>query len=330
MVISKTPLRISFTGGGTDLPSFYRFNDYGAVVSTSIDSYIYVTVKEHSKLFIENIRLNYSDVELVDTIDEIKNPIIRECLRFTDIKNNLYISTIADCPGSSGLGSSSAFCVGLLNALYRLKNIPVSSGRLAEEAAHIEIDVLQRPIGKQDHYATAFGGLNYFRFNSDESVTIIPISLEKNNIRTIFPNMLSFWTTVTRPAESILEQQDKRNHQNKEMLLKMRSQADAMQLALLKDELTLERFGEIIHDGWVMKRLLAPGITNSAIDNCYETARSLGAFGGKISGAGGGGFLNLFAPPEDHKALIQELSNKSLVPYKFNTDSLGTTVTKIY
>ena len=180
MIISKTPLRISFAGGGTDLRSFYSKNGFGAVFSTSIDKYIYVIIKSHSELYPEKIRLNYSDTEQVDNIDEIQNPIIRECLKFLNIDEHLYISTVADAPGSSGLGSSSTFCVGLLNALYTYKGDKVNRSKLAEEAAYIEVDVLKRPMGRQDHYAAALGGLNYIRFNADETLTIMPITSKQN------------------------------------------------------------------------------------------------------------------------------------------------------
>ena len=157
MIISRTPLRISFAGGGTDIPSFYKKNSYGCVLSSAINKYIYVSVKKHSKLYSEKIRLNYSETETVNDVEKIKNPIIRTCLKFLEIDDNIYISTVADAPGSSGLGSSSTFCVGLLNALYAYKGQKVNSNRLAKEAAKIEMEILKRPIGKQDHYAAAFG-----------------------------------------------------------------------------------------------------------------------------------------------------------------------------
>ena len=218
MIISKTPLRISFAGGGTDFPSFYQKNEYGAVLSTCVDSYIYVSIKEHTSLFDEKIRLNYSETELVNNIEHIKNAIIRECLKFLKIDERLYISTIGDAPSMSGLGSSSAFCVGLLNALYKYKGIAVSPGRLAEEAAYIEIDVLKRPIGKQDHYAAAFGGLNYFVFYADNTVAVKSVSVADHIVSSISGSMLSFWTRATRPAESILLEQNHNTERNPDLL----------------------------------------------------------------------------------------------------------------
>ena len=249
MIISKTPLRISFFGGGTDLPSFYKSKDYGSVLSAGIDSYIYVTIKKHSELFLEKYRLQYSETELGDNFNKIKNPIIRECLRYLNITDNIYISTVADAPGASGLGSSSSFCVGLLKALYKYKGEDVSAGRLAEEAAHIEIDLLKRPMGKQDAYAAAFGGLNYFRFNNDQTVTIKPLVLSDENKKIIFDNMLSFWTGVARPSEAILEEQNNNHKLNQPVLEKIRKQADMMSDYFSSNDLSVERLGKLLHEG---------------------------------------------------------------------------------
>lgn len=328
MIISKTPLRISFAGGGTDLPSFYRPNGYGAVLSTSIDSYIYVTVKKHSSLFAEKIRLNYSESELLSSPNEIKNPIIRECLNFLGIDDRIYISTVADAPGSSGLGSSSSFCVGLLNALYKFKGINVSVGRLADEAAHIEIDVLKRPIGKQDHYAAAFGGMNYLRFHADGTVTVKPVIVPMSRNDALFNGMLSFWTGVSRASESVLAEQDHNNPKNNDILLRMRQQAEDLCTLLYQKDFTLEKFGRIIHEGWLMKRKLASLITNASIDQAYELALANGAFGGKISGAGGGGFLSIFGTPDRLGAISPLMRTQGLVPYRFNIDASGATVTE--
>ena len=209
MIISKTPLRLSFAGGGTDLASYYKHNKYGAVISTGIDSYLYVCVKKQTNLFDEKYRLNYYVTELTNDISKINNPIIRECIKFLNITDPLYVSTISDVPSSTGLGSSSTFCVGLLNALYKYTGINASSGKLAEEASHIECYILNRPVGKQDHYAAAFGGINYFRFYDDESVTVNPINLSITNQNKFNKSILMFWTGITRPSESILKEQFK-------------------------------------------------------------------------------------------------------------------------
>lgn len=329
MIITRTPLRISFAGGGTDLPSFYRFNEFGAVLSASINSYIYVTVKKHAPFFNERFRLNYSETELLDNIESIKNPIIRECLKFLELEDRIYISTIADVAASTGLGSSSSFCVGLLNALYKYKGEIVSPGRLAEEAARIEIDILKRPIGKQDHYAAAFGGLNLIRFNSDESVTIRPIITKSETIKNMFNCMVSFWTGISRPSESILEEQDNNNSRNVEILLSMREQAYRLMNLIYNNNLSIDEFGKIMHEGWLMKRKLASKVSNPTIDNFYMIARENGAIGGKISGAGGGGFLNFIAHATNHEKIKEALKTAGLMFCKFDLDSTGTISTTL-
>jgi len=325
MIISKTPLRVSFAGGGTDLPAFYTANEYGAVLSTCIDSYIYVSVKEHTSLFEERIRINYSETELVQSVDEIQNSIVRECLRFLEIDDRIYISTIADAPAQSGLGSSSAFCVGLLNALYKYKKVTTSPGRLAEEAAHIEIDVLRRPVGKQDHYAAAFGGLNYFTFRNDGMVTVRPIIVAALRISLLSDSMISFWPRATRAAESVLAEQDGNTARNTETLIEMREQARRL-TDLLYNGFAVDRFGRIVHEAWLLKRSLASRISSDAIDECYKLAVDGGAYGGKISGAGGGGFLNMFAPTSAHAGITDTLCTRGLLPYKFNFEARGTAV----
>ncbi len=306
MVITKTPLRISFFGGGTDLPSFYESSDYGAVLSTSIDSYIYTTVKKHSDIFSEKYRLNYSETEQTNDVNQIKNPIIRECIKYLGITDSLYISTIADLPGSSGLGSSSSFCVGLLMALYRYKGEDVSTGRLARDAAHIEINLLKRPIGKQDHYAAAFGGLNYFRFNNDQTVGITPLLISEYNKEKIFGNMLSFWTGTTRQSESILKEQNNNHEKNKQTLKILRKQADEMLDYFTSNNFSIERLGKLLHESWLLKKTLSSNVTNHEIDLAYKVALENGALGGKLSGAGGGGFLSVIADANKHKKIIKK------------------------
>jgi D-glycero-alpha-D-manno-heptose-7-phosphate kinase len=330
MIVSKTPLRISFAGGGTDLPSFYRKHGFGAVFSASIDKYIYVTIKNHSELYAEKIRLNYSDTEQVNTLDEIQNPIIRECLKFLNFDEHLYISTVADAPGSSGLGSSSTFCVGLLNALYAYKGQTASRGELAEEAAHLEIDVLKRPMGKQDHYAAAFGGVNYIRFNDDETSTIMPITVQNSITQIISSNLLTFWTGIERNSEDILHEQDKKNSLNSEVLIEMRDQALDMYKLASSGHLDIESIGSILHEGWLKKCSLASNITNSLISEAYQEAISCGALGGKISGAGGGGFLNLIVPEKKKDILISAMKKRGLSYFPINLETQGASVTRVY
>jgi D-glycero-alpha-D-manno-heptose-7-phosphate kinase len=330
MIISKTPLRISFFGGGTDLPSFYMSCDYGSVLSTSINSYIYVTVKKHTELFAEKYRLQYSETELGEDFSKIKNPIIRECLRYLGITENIYISTIADAPGSSGLGSSSSFCVGLLLALYKYKGEDVSTARLAKEAAHIEIDILKRPMGKQDSYAAAFGGLNYFRFNDDQTVLIKPVSISEENKKLLFDNMLSFWTGVARPSESILDEQNRNHKKNQSILKKIRAQADIISDHFLSGDFSIESLGELLHEGWVLKKQLSSNVTTSKIDHLYDIALENGAIGGKLSGAGSGGFLNIIATKDKHSKIIEKMNEAGLILYEFNEAPNGAQVMVAY
>ena len=329
MIISKTPLRISFAGGGTDLRSYYKPNRYGAVLSTSIDSYIYVSVKKQRSLFQEKYRLNYSETELVDDLEKIKNPIIRECLKYLEIDERLYISTIADAPASTGLGSSSTFCVGLLNALYKLKGEVVSAGHLAEEAAHIECDILKRPMGKQDHYSAAYGGINYIRFYDDDTVTVRPLNMTRKNLK-IFSNSIAvFWTGLTRPSESVLKEQDENNKSNEDILKKMKYQALELSSILAEPELSINNVGALLNQGWEYKKTLASKITNPAIDDWYDRAKKYGALGGKISGACGGGFLTFIVEPSYQEQLSKNLQKLGLKRYPFGIDSSGTTVTEI-
>lgn len=326
MIISKTPLRVSFAGGGTDIPSFYKKNSYGCVLSSAINKYIYVSVKPHSELFMEKIRLNYSETETVNNVTKIKNPIIKACLNFLDINENIYISTVADAPGSSGLGSSSSFCVGLLNALYAYKGITVNRNKLAKDAAKIEMDVLKRPIGKQDHFAAAFGGINLFKFHSNESITIRPIDRLNKYSKLIFRNLLTFFTNHSRDASKILSNQNKRAELNINNLLLIREQAEYLYDQIQNDSLTLKKFGEILDEGWKIKMNLSKKISNKVIDDTYYLAKQKGAYGGKLSGAGGGGFLSFVAKKDKQKELIKALSKKKMQYFPLESDSTGSII----
>jgi D-glycero-alpha-D-manno-heptose-7-phosphate kinase len=308
MIATRTPLRVSFVGGGTDLPAFYE-QEGGAVLSTAIDRYVYVTVKRHNELFFEPIRINYSTSEQVNTVGEIENNIARECLRFLDIEPPIYVSTVGDVPASTGLGGSSAFCVGLLNALHRYKGERVSAGQLAEEASYIEIDVLGEPIGKQDQYAAAFGGLNLFRFNPGGGVTVQHQRLPNGQIHVLFDYMLMFWSGHQRDANAVLAEQNARTPVNLETLRRMREQAEELHHLLAGGQMHLGEFGRILHEGWELKRGLASTITTTDIDRWYERALDAGALGGKLCGAGRGGFLLLLVPPEKQGSVRNALSS---------------------
>lgn len=313
LVITRTPLRVSFAGGGTDLSVFYNC-EHGAVFSTAIDKYIYVTVKRHGSVFNETIRVNYSKSEQVNSINEIENDIARECLQFLEIKPPIYVSTVADLPASTGLGGSSSFAVGLLNALHAFRGERVSAGQLAEEACHIEIDVLKQPIGKQDQYAAAFGGLNFFCFKPDGAVTVEPQRVANGGLTELFANILMFWTGHQRDAGSVLSEQKANTAAQMDSLLTMRNHAYELQALTSNGHFDAEKFGQILNESWQLKRQLASTISTGQIDQWYQSAMSAGAEGGKLCGAGGGGFLLFIVKPEKQQSVRQALSTLTEVP----------------
>ncbi len=308
MVLTRTPLRVSFAGGGTDLPDFYE-RDYGAVLSTAIDKYIYVTVKPHGEVFNERIRLNYSKSESVANVDDIENNIARECLRLLQIDPPIYISTVGDLPASTGLGGSSSFAVGLLNALHAYRGERVSAGQLAEEASYIEIQVLKEPIGKQDQYAAAFGGMNFFRFNPDGGVTVEPMRVKNGLLDELFSQIMIFWTGHQRDASQVLSEQKANTASKLHELVRMREHAHRLQALTCNGHFEPDKFGGILHETWQLKRQLAQTISNSQIDAWYNAAMQAGATGGKICGAGGGGFLLLIVNPDFQTGVRQALAN---------------------
>lgn len=317
LVVTRTPLRVSFAGGGTDLPGFYE-RDHGAVLSTTINQYLYVTVKRHGALFDEGFRLNYSQAEQVQRLDDIKNNIARECLRFLTIEPPLYISTIGDLPEFSGLGSSSSFAVGLLNALHAYRGERISAGQLAEEASHVEIERLKRPIGKQDHYAASFGGLNFFTFLSDGSVTVTSSRLPDGVIGRLFDHLLMVWTGIQRDAGSVLSEQQRNTASNLPVLQVMREHARQLSV-LTRNGFDPMAFGRVLDETWRLKRRLASTITTDRIDAWYERALEAGAVGGKLCGAGGGGFLLFVMAPDRRAAVRQALGELMDVPIGYES-----------
>jgi D-glycero-alpha-D-manno-heptose-7-phosphate kinase len=306
LVVTRTPLRVSFAGGGTDLAAFSR-SDLGAVFSTAIANYIYVTVKRHSPLFDEPIRLNYRESEEVGEIDEIRNDIARECLRFLEIEPPIYVSTVSDHPLSSGLGGSSSFAVGLLHALHTFRGERVSAGQLAEEACRVEIEVLDRPIGKQDQYAAAFGGLNFFCFKPDGGVTVEPQRLNQGMIDELFAGLMMFWTGHARDSSAVLAEQEENTERERAKLLQMREHAYRLQALMAAPTLDLREFGAILDESWRLKRELATTITTPQIDRWYDLALEAGAYGGKICGAGGGGCFLFAVDPKRHESVRRAL-----------------------
>jgi D-glycero-alpha-D-manno-heptose-7-phosphate kinase len=320
------PLRVSLAGGGTDIAPYFTQHG-GAVVSSTIDQYVYVTVKRHSPLFMENYRLSYSKTEHVDRLDDIENDIARECLRLVHVHPPLFIATAADLPALSGLGSSSSFAVGLLYALHAIKGENVSAGQLAEEACHVEIEVLKRPIGKQDQYAAAFGGLNYISFRRDGRVRLDPLWLPNDAISALFKASMLFWTAQQRDAGRVLAEQVSRMPQADAEYTKLREMADGCRDQLLSGVQDLAPLGKLLDAGWRIKRGFASGISTDGIDEQYQRALSAGALGGKILGAGGGGFLYLLVPPEKQNDVRSALAD--MVDVAINYDPRGARILSV-
>ncbi|MFQ5575780.1 MAG: GHMP kinase [Anaerolineae bacterium] len=316
MIITKTPLRISFAGGGSDLPAFYE-KEQGAVVSTAIDKYIFITVNPK---FDHKIRASYSVTEIVDSVDELHHELIREALRLLGIKQGIEITSISDIPSEgTGLGSSSSYTVGLLNALYAYRGHMAGAERLARETCRIEIDHCGKPIGKQDQYIAAYGGLQYIRFNPDGSVFVDPIICAPQTRQRLQDSLLLLYTGLTRKADDILTEQSRQTRADESKqasLRRMVGLAGQLYQALSRDD--VNAFGEILHAGWLEKRKLASNISNNRIDAWYSRARRAGAIGGKILGAGGGGFLLLYAPPERHADICRALPDLRPIPFHFS------------
>ena len=316
MIISRTPLRISFAGGGSDLPAYYR-QEPGAVVSTAIDKYIYITVNPK---FDEQIRASYSRTEMVNSVDELRHELIRETLKMVRLNKGIEITSISDIPSrGTGLGSSSTYTVGLLNALYAHRNYFAGAERLAREACTIEIERCSKPIGKQDQYIAAYGGLQFIRFNPDESVFVDPVVCAPETRQRLQEGLLMLYTGLVRSADEILSEQSHNTRTDEEKragLCRMVGLAGQMREALLRND--LGGFGEVMHAGWMEKRKLASGISKPCIDEWYERARVHGAIGGKILGAGGGGFLLLYAPPERHAEICEVLPELRPIDFRFS------------
>ena len=318
MIVSKTPLRMSYVGGGSDLPSFYR-NEIGAVLSTAIDKYIYVAV---NKKFDGKIRLSYSKTEEVEEVSQIEHPLVREALTMLSIPGGIEIASMADIPSrGSGLGSSSSFTVALLNALYAFKNQYVSKETLAKQTCEIEIERCGEPIGKQDQYAAAYGGLNLIRFHPDDSVSVDPVICGPDIIKRIDEATLVFFTGRTRSASAVLKNQsDAMKFENRRILMRR-----MVELAFeLKKELEsgdVENFGSILDENWKLKAQLTSGISDPKIDEWYRKGIQAGASGGKLLGAGNGGFIMFYASPEHHAKI--KLALGELTPIKFGFDRNG-------
>ncbi len=314
MIISRTPLRMSFAGGGSDLPSYYK-TGFGAVVSTAINKYLYITV---NKKFDDMIRVSYSKTEMVHSIDEIEHNIIREALRLVGIKKGIEVVYMGDIPlgtAGIGLGSSSALAVGVLNAFYAFQGWHVSAERLAREACEIEMKILKNPIGKQDQYIAAYGGFQYIKFNSDECVFVDPVIFPADTKKALNDKLLLFYTGTTRISSTILKEQGENTRKNVENLDAIVELSHELLKKLQAND--LYGFGEILHKGWMYKRSLANGITSPEIDDYYAKALKAGAVGGKLLGAGGGGFLLFYCEKKHQDSVRQALSGMKETPFSF-------------
>ncbi len=322
MIISRTPLRMSFVGGGSDIPGFYREHG-GAVVSTAIDKYIYVTV---NKKFDNGIRVSYSVTEEVERVGDINHALVREALRFLELDGGLEITTVADIPSKgTGLGSSSSFTVGLLNALNAYKSRYVSSEELGRDSCHIEIEICREPIGKQDQYAAAFGGFNLIEFHGDDSVQVSPVICRPDVMAEVESNVLVLYTGVQRSASDLLRQQATDMAASAEKRSAMKRMVELAYV--LRKELqsnNTSAFGEILHENWELKKSMTDGVSNSDLDDCYRAARQAGALGGKLLGAGAGGFLLLYAPQQSHGAIKAALHK--LRPVQMGFERLGSRI----
>ncbi len=315
MIISRTPLRMSLVGGGSDLPAFYS-RQRGAVLSTAIDKYVYVTV---NKKFDDGVRIAYSKNEEVGSVNQIEHHLVRSTMEYLGMRGGIEITTIADIPSKgTGLGSSSSFTVGLLHALNAFQGRYVSAERLGADACTIEIDLCGEPIGKQDQYAAAFGGFNLIEFLPDQSVMVEPVICLPETMAELQRNILVLYTGITRSASALLAEQ---SAAMASIEGKHRTIASMVRLAyVLRDELQNNNpgaVGEILHENWMLKKSVTNGISTATIDAWYDAARKAGAIGGKILGAGAGGFLMLYAPPERHDSIKATLTELRHIPISF-------------
>lgn len=317
MIISKTPFRISFVGGGSDLREFYQLHQ-GAVLSTSINQYMYIST--HPFFDRDSIRLKYAQTETVQRVNEIQHPIFRTLIEKYSVGTGIEFSSIADVPAGTGMGSSSSFTVGLIQTIRALKGLAVSKEELAAEACEVEIDILKEPIGKQDQYAAAYGGLNIIRFHSDETVSVEPVKMDKEQKGVLNARLMMFYTGKVRSASEILSEQKSKTGSSKSLdsLIQMTAFVDVMKNSLLSAD--FDEFGRILHENWMLKQQLASGITDPMINEAYQAALQAGATGGKLLGAGGGGFLLFYCKEEHQEKVKQALRNLRLFDFKFEEE----------
>ena len=315
MIISRTPFRVSFFGGGTDFPDFYREYN-GATLSTTINQYCYISLHRLSPFFKHRFRASYAKTEQVQTPSEFQHPLIRECLLFLNTKNNVEISHVADLPGQTGLGSSSSFTVGLLHALHSLQGEAISAEQLAKEAITVERERVGDAGGHQDQYAAAYGGMLRINYASDK-ITVRRLDLTESRLQDFEDHLMMFYTGIDKSAQIIQREQQEQVKRNNKILHEMLHMVDDAEQILIRNT-DIRDFGMLLHETWVRKKTLSNGISNSDIDRTYHAAREAGALGGKLLGAGGRGFLLLFAESQYHKAIRQRLAKLKEVTFSFS------------
>jgi D-glycero-alpha-D-manno-heptose-7-phosphate kinase len=319
MIISKTPFRISFFGGGTDYPAWYTQHG-GQVLSTSINKYCYICCRHYPPFFLHNFRLSYSKQENCVNIADIQHPAIRQTLRYLNWgeTDGLEINQIGDLPARTGLGTSSAFVVGLINALYCLRSEQVSKHSLALQSIHIEQNLLKETVGSQDQTASAYGGLNHIKFETDGKIKVEPIVVSQSTIRDLESHLQLYYTGIQRTASEIAKSYIENMTKTTEQIIKELGYIvnDAISDLRIGDWVS---FGMWLHDSWRLKKGMSDNVSNSFMDDMYTAARNAGAFGGKILGAGGGGFMLLLVPPEKQASVREVLRNFALVPFQFET-----------
>jgi len=322
MIISRTPFRISFFGGGTDYPVWYKENS-GAVLATTINKYCYLTCRYLPPFFKHKSRIIWSEIEYVNDISEIRHPSARECLRFMDIKNGIEVHHDGDLPARTGMGSSSAFTVGLLHALYALKGIMPTKRQLALDAIRLEQEVMKENVGSQDQAQAAFGGFNLIEFGGKEHIRVRPITIDPQRLGLFQSHLMLFFTGFSRTASEIAAEQIRKTPYKKKELKIMHGFVNNA-IDILNSNNDLLEFGKLLHENWKIKRSISDKISTSAIDDIYKSALRAGATGGKLLGAGGGGFMLIYAKPEIQQKIRKKLNKLLYVPFRF--ESLGSQI----
>ncbi len=316
MIITKTPFRISFFGGGTDYPVWYR--EYGgAVLITTINKYCYINCRYLPPFFDYKYRIRYSFREETANLSEIKHPSVRECIRFLGLDNGIEMVHTSDIPAQSGIGSSSAFTVGFLNALYALEGKIVTKRQLAASAIHVEQEIIKENVGSQDQVAAAFGGFNKMEFGSENEFNVYPVTINKKKLESLQNNLLLFFTGFQRNAHDIAEEQIKRTQDRYKELKRMHEMVDEAIDILNGSSSDTADFGRLLHETWMLKRSLTNKISTPQIDKIYENALAAGALGGKLLGAGGGGCILFYVEPQKQPDVKKKLRNLTHIPFKF-------------